>query len=252
MKAPCFLVKCGFCLIAKSGESDGIVYGDVRENFTVELYAGKLETVHKTGIRYIVDSCGGVDTRDPKSAEISLFESSADVRVLTGLHYGFARYAIKFALSTKVTFGLLHYFSFFLLCGNCSFNSHCRGLLLLLSVNHVADGLCLCLIYICALAKVSFTFTSFLIKNVVLVLFVSLQKTACGKSEALFACAMGFLFRHYSISPYMDNYFLLVMGASIIVTLRPSRTGGFSLTATSDTSSKNSFIFSIESSGCAF
>lgn len=44
------LVECGFCFIANIGKSGGIVYGDVRENFTVKIDTCNLEAVHKARI----------------------------------------------------------------------------------------------------------------------------------------------------------------------------------------------------------
>ena len=68
--------------------------------------------------------------------------------------------------------------------------------LLFLPVDHVGDGFCLCLMDISALTKISLTFTGFLVKNVVFVLLIPLQKSAGGESEAFLACTVRFLFRH--------------------------------------------------------
>ena len=80
-----FLLQCGFSLLAESGESGRIVYGDLGEHLAVEGDVSLLQTVDECRIVHIIQLAGCADTGYPKSAEISLFETSADISVLTGL-----------------------------------------------------------------------------------------------------------------------------------------------------------------------
>ena len=53
-------------------KSVGVVYRKFGKNFSVKIDAGSFKTVHKLGIRKSVNSCGSVNTRNPKAAHIAL------------------------------------------------------------------------------------------------------------------------------------------------------------------------------------
>lgn len=75
-----------FCLFANGGEAFGVLNRDVRKHFAVDFDVREGESVDQSGIRKIVQPCGGVDTRDPQFAEISFSPTAVAVSVRQRVH----------------------------------------------------------------------------------------------------------------------------------------------------------------------
>ena len=80
---------------------------DLGKNFTVELDAGLLKSVHEPGIAHVVETASGIDTNDPKPSEVSLLVSSVTVSIVAGLENLLISYLEKLALMAPVTLGSL-------------------------------------------------------------------------------------------------------------------------------------------------
>lgn len=59
--------------VDNSLESCGIVKSEVSEDLAVDLDACLVDETHEFGVGKILEACGGVDTLDPESAEVTLF-----------------------------------------------------------------------------------------------------------------------------------------------------------------------------------
>src|SRR5699024_3048857 len=116
--------KAGFGSLHKLGEGLRVVHCDIRQNFSVKLYVGFFETVHKFAVRHTVCARRRVDSRYPQVAEISFFESAADVSVIETLHHRLSGYTVIFALCSEISFRKLQYLSAFFNRVYTAFDSH--------------------------------------------------------------------------------------------------------------------------------
>src|SRR5579884_698029 len=85
-------------------EAGGIVYGDVGEDFAIQIDACLLEAVDELAVGDLQRAAGGIDAHNPKRAEIALLEAAADVAVTERFFDGFLRGAIQLRFGKKVAF----------------------------------------------------------------------------------------------------------------------------------------------------
>lgn len=97
------LKRC-LCFLYELRKRRCIVYCKVCKHFSVQVDFRNFQTVHKLAVRNAVDSRRRVDSGNPKTTEISLSSSSADVRIVQRLHNRFSCDSVRFALIAKVTF----------------------------------------------------------------------------------------------------------------------------------------------------
>ena len=91
---------CGF---AERSESFLVGNSDFSEHLAVEVNTGYLETMHESRIVHAVYLSLSGNTGDPQCAEISLLLLTADVCVVTALHYGLLSHLEVLALGAPVT-----------------------------------------------------------------------------------------------------------------------------------------------------
>ena len=72
---------CVLHLFNHSGESCRVVEGEVGKDFAVDFDAALMDETHKFGVAEVVETCSGVDTLNPKSAEITFFVLTVTVSV---------------------------------------------------------------------------------------------------------------------------------------------------------------------------
>ena len=70
-----------FCLQHDSAECFGIVHGQVGENFAVDFDSGFVKGTHQFGIGKTFEASCGIDTLNPKGAEIAFFGFAVAVSV---------------------------------------------------------------------------------------------------------------------------------------------------------------------------
>src|SRR5579863_636549 len=75
----------GFRLLRDGAKRRRVVYGDVREHLAVDFNTGLGEAVDDAAVAQPVNTGGSVDTRDPQSAELTLFLPTIAIRVLASL-----------------------------------------------------------------------------------------------------------------------------------------------------------------------
>lgn len=99
----CLRLKSSLSLFSKSCKTCCVVDSDLGEHLSVESDASLLETVHKCRIVHTIHLAGSGNSCDPELSEITLLESSADISVVAGLHYGFLSHLEMLALCAPVT-----------------------------------------------------------------------------------------------------------------------------------------------------
>jgi hypothetical protein len=77
----------------------------VCQHFPIDADLFLVETIDQTRIGDIVQTCSGIDSSDPQSAELALLRSSVSVRVRAGLIDVMLRNGMDLAASTPVSFG---------------------------------------------------------------------------------------------------------------------------------------------------
>ena len=150
---------------------------------SVKVYVGKLKTVHKRAVRHTVKTASSVYSCDPELTEVSLLASSSDERIVERFHYRLAGTSVKFALSSKVTFGEFHYFSTLFSSVYASFNTHIPLSPLLRFIrNKTLDSLFLSGRNVSSGSESSLSLGGFFAKDMALVLAVSLNLSRDRKS----------------------------------------------------------------------
>lgn len=79
--------------------------GEVGEHFAVDVDLGELEPVDQAAVGGAADARARVDTGNPETAILALFQLAADIRVRHGLHNLLGCGAVLLALCAIVTFG---------------------------------------------------------------------------------------------------------------------------------------------------
>ena len=98
-------------------EGGGVVDSQVGQNFAVNLDTGFVDQTHQLAVAEVLKTGGGVDTLDPKSAEIALFVFAVAVCVCQTFLPSVLGYGPYVAAATKVTAGKFQNF----FTKNCSF-----------------------------------------------------------------------------------------------------------------------------------
>mgnify|MGYP003528559783 FL=1 len=105
-------MKSDSCLCFSNQISESFLIGncDLSKHLSIEFDSGFLQTVHKGGVVHTVylALCG--NTSDPQRSEISLLLLSADVCVVTALHYGLLSHLEVLGLGAPVTLSCLQNF----------------------------------------------------------------------------------------------------------------------------------------------
>src|ERR1700675_3779644 len=91
----------GFRRLDQRCKSCGVVGGHVRQNLTVQVYAGLFEAADELTIRDFSRAAAGANADDPKRPEIALLPPPSDVAVTQRLLDGLLRGPIQFALGEK-------------------------------------------------------------------------------------------------------------------------------------------------------
>lgn len=60
-----------FSLFYDGFECLGIVHGEVGKHLTVDFDTGLVKSAHQLGVGEAFEACGGIDTLDPKCAEVA-------------------------------------------------------------------------------------------------------------------------------------------------------------------------------------
>ena len=104
-----FELEGSLCLLYESCECSLILDSDLREHLSVEVDACSLEAAHELRVVDAVCLCLSIDTSDPELSELSLLLLSADVSVVTALHYGLLSHLEVLGLCAPVTLRCLKY-----------------------------------------------------------------------------------------------------------------------------------------------
>src|SRR5690606_4276817 len=86
------------------------IHGQVSQYFTVNFNHGFFQAIDELAVRQTVQTCAGVDTRDPQLTELTLTLTTVAVSILTGFNNGLLGNTEYTAASTVVTFSLLQNF----------------------------------------------------------------------------------------------------------------------------------------------
>ena len=103
------------CLDASLGEGSNLAesgrigYGDVRQDLAVNLHVGFFEAEDEFAVRQPVETGSRVDTGDPQTAEITLFDPAVAESVIKGPIHCFGRTAEQFAPCAPVALGKFQY-----------------------------------------------------------------------------------------------------------------------------------------------
>ena len=107
----------------ESGECFRLIGGDVGQDFAVQFNTGFFNTVHETGISKAVQAGTSVDPLDPKRTELTFFQLTADIGILTSLFDGLVRNAECILTTAAITFGLIDNFFVAGGFGNAAFDA---------------------------------------------------------------------------------------------------------------------------------
>ena len=123
--------KSSLCLLAESGESNGIMDSGLGEHLAVHVDAGELQAVHEGGIVHSVHLAAGADTGDPQLTEISLLALTSNVSIAKGLHNSLIGHLIVLGFASPITLGHAEDLISSLARHHRAFNSsHCSVLLI--------------------------------------------------------------------------------------------------------------------------
>src|SRR5262245_33693787 len=87
------------------GERRGVAHREVGEQLAVHLDVRALESGDQAAVREPVDARGGIDARDPQTAEVTLLRATVLVRELAGTLHRLQRRLEQLAPSTVVALG---------------------------------------------------------------------------------------------------------------------------------------------------
>jgi hypothetical protein len=100
-----------------------VIYGQISQDFAINVHIGFLQTGDKLAIGDASSTGTGIDTGDPQRAKYPLFVTAITIGILPGFGDGLGRYAINPTTGTVIAFGLLENFFVTTIGNNAAFYS---------------------------------------------------------------------------------------------------------------------------------
>ena len=88
-------------------EGCAFVHGEISHHLAIQFDTSQLGAVHELRIGQTFGADSSVDTLDPQSAEVPLFDLAIAIRILAGLFDGLARDADGVLAATAIALGLI-------------------------------------------------------------------------------------------------------------------------------------------------